>query len=578
MSRSQRLPDDLERICDRARTAKAAGDWATCQEHNQQLLAGARQVGHALALTVATRFLGLCCYRLGDYERSNALFLDAGQLALEHELHRQGLLIDNHRSASLRRLGRLGEAHALLTGSIRCAEKLGIRDARVRLLGNLGALYDELGQRARADDCYARYEELVHVMGMHERRPNARGLAGRAAMLRGDYAEARWRFQDEYGLGVERGDSQIQLDGTLHLARLHLAEEGPSDALDTLLERCASLASEIQNPIRLRTLLQFRVDVALRRRNLSEVIRLVRDLERQVATPHEVMNVHRTFAHAYGSAGLHGLALVHLLKACERGIDLYAVMDNPGLRGLGQPRLDTLADLARQTFKEAHRVRRPEAEQQRASLVFRQLTGEEPEPPESVDVWTWQEHVRTEGRRVWEEDLLPGVFGELDPLSQEDLIQAELAYRGPIDDLGRVAHLLGVVVERELGRRLLPLLRDFLRENRVGRSHALRSVKARRPPSLGQSLSLAELVLGRREPADDIEVDLKRMLADHELFRTEGGLDARPLRELRDLRNAVAHGRKPPTREDVDRVKEGLVLAEPRPLCRLLRVPVQPGG
>ena len=59
------------------------------------------------------------------------------------------------------------------------------------------------------------------------------------------------------------------------------------------------------------------------------------------------------------------------------------------------------------------------------------------------------------GKALWKKRLLPNTFTKLLPASQKDLIRAELAYSTTVSDLPRVAHLLAIVVERELRERII---------------------------------------------------------------------------------------------------------------------------
>src|SRR5205823_5609546 len=120
------------------------------------------------------------------------------------------LLVQNHLGATLRSLGRLEEAHVVFTAAIKKAGSTWLR-ARGRLLGNLGALLDEFGQRAHADDSYARYDELMSAFNDPHRIANARGLVGRSAELRGDYELAARYYKDEFEYAKKVGDKARQI-------------------------------------------------------------------------------------------------------------------------------------------------------------------------------------------------------------------------------------------------------------------------------------------------------------------------------------------------------------------------------
>src|SRR5437016_6052004 len=163
------LPDDLRRLEDEARDHYRRANFARALELDRELLAAADRCAHRLARIVAHRFIGLCLYRLGRIDESQQALEAALAMARDAQEIEQTLLICNHLGATLRRAGRLDEAYRVFDEALGEATVPRYMLPRARLLANFGALHDELGQRAAADDCYSRYEELIELLQQEHR-------------------------------------------------------------------------------------------------------------------------------------------------------------------------------------------------------------------------------------------------------------------------------------------------------------------------------------------------------------------------------------------------------------------------
>ena len=154
--------------------------------------------------------------------------------------------------ATLRRDGKPLEAYELFRKHLERATLPNYIHERARLYGNYGALLDQLGQRAAADDGYARLEELCELLGNPDRLANARGLAARSADLRQDQETALRKYEDERRLAEQSGNVARQVAATLHMARMNgklkrfriaekQCEEGPAGASPAAIRGVSSM-------------------------------------------------------------------------------------------------------------------------------------------------------------------------------------------------------------------------------------------------------------------------------------------------------------------------------------------------
>jgi hypothetical protein len=473
---------------------------------------------------------------------------------------------------------------------------------RARLLGNLGALLDELKQRASADDCYARYEELLEGGADTRRLANARGLAGRAALLRGDLDEAAWRFEDELRRGEEAKDSRrctSALRHRAHLAMVRLDRAGDVDAEEVVRLTCeaeaafeaARVAAKGRDDSKDRIRISLRYVEFLRARGrtaeahcaLSDVRPLADELDHPVLTP----KVDQASAHVCADAGLHGESLWYLSRAARRRIRVIRALKSPRVREMARAWLDEVRVMANELRDEAFRVPRTESEKQEFEELIAEIndalggdTRAAPSQP-IESAWHWHHQLRTRSRERWRA-ILGDDFVRLHADSQEDLVRADVTYHGAVDDLGRSAHLLVLTLERELRERLLvpfrKVARDLPNELRKGTDwRPIRSLTAH--PSLRELLAMiaqaeAPHVRARFEGALGLAafealIPLARTMLDVSTQRGEK-LD------IVDIRNAIAHGRPHPSldRVSVDAIKRAFTLDAPVVLKGLLAWPL----
>jgi hypothetical protein len=190
--------------------------------------------------------------------------------------------------------------------------------------------------------------------------------------------------------------------------------------------------------------------------------------------------------------------------------------------------------------------------------------------------------VREQARARGSERLLRGDIERLSAVSREDLVRSEVVYHGAVDDLGRSAHLLAVVLERELRVRIVdPTL---ARANACPRPDAAARKFRKDLPNAGLSRIL-ELMRDIASEAEDagFRGELRQIWAParESLQGLADALDAqvRTVNEdpvsIRDVRNAVAHGRDVTRlgRLEVDALRRKLALERPVLLAQLARLP-----
>ena len=581
---------DVEAAFFEARGLYLAGKYEDARARNERI----RQVGIERGVRwvelIGERFVGLCFYRIDRLVESEGAFRRALKRAEEIGCMHQRLLITNHLCSTLRRLGRFDEASDRFEAAIKEAVLPRYLHERCRLIGNYGALLDELGQRARADDCYSRYEELAVFLERPDRLANARGLAARSAMLRGDREIARSKLEDEARLAKEAGNVARQLAARIHFARL----SDPKEALEVL-------GAVLVDP-QLKTSRSRRVDALLamaeaHEKNaevpqawsaLKEVLRLC-DESKSEADSHwaKRADAHHALARVAQRAGLHGEALYYLKTSINERHNRYReLIKNERIREMAKAKLDELRKLTDELVDEICRVTRTSDEQTEILDLFIKVNPRDGLPGAA---WSWDEilrgrdarfHERDQWWRIgeelraraesrWKEVLGATAFAALDSESQRDLVRADLSYAATSDDLARSAHLLVVTVERELRRRLAKGVTDDVTFGDMTRGiqDVLRppaSGKGRNTPGKGNSA----LGKGGSGKYDQLEKALRGknqylppLLS---LRDSVTALDGQKVK-LGAIRNAVAHGRESVefpklSRLTVDAIKRKLVL------------------
>lgn len=557
------LPAALMDIYARAKAAYMVNDIRGALTLDEELHTRAAAEGCSLGQIVGRRFVGLCQYRLNDLEASRASFEAARSLAQQASEVEQKLLITNHLSATLRRLGHLEDAHSELTRALEEAPVCERPHAHARLLGNLGSLLDELGQRAAADDCYARFEILSRLLGNEHRLANAVGLSARSAELRGDLVTAEAKYREEAALAEKVGDPLRKIAATVHHARLAAhhgrlqeAEEGFRAAV-----KAAKPSSHKRHVDALEAygnFLRDRGDLPGAHRNLQAALADCREPEKRA-------NVNHKLALVCHDAGLFGESLEYLMRSVEARAELYRPLR--GLRKLAQSRLAELDSLTQQLVDEARQVSRtPDVEVKLAKLV-NTVRGDDQAweriiaTPSPLPGSLRQVHQQLAARSdiVWAQRLLPGDHAKLSPQSQALLGRSERSYSSAVDDLARSAHLLALVIERELKARI------FDHVPRPGGS-SQRS-RPTRPWALGDMLQ--ELTATTSIPALRAYVHAHRPLIARvcDAYSEVRPIDGSPALKLVAVRNAVAHGDESTLgslgRIQVDAIKRYLALEAP---------------
>lgn len=569
-------PEDAAHLTN-ARSAYLSGDFRGSAVTNGVVARSPDPFAAALGL----RFGGLCAFRLGNQAEAIALFEGAGARARAPGCGELELLVDNHLGAALRRAGRVAQALVVFRAGVDRARAEGRFAVEARLLGNLGALYDELGERSRADDAYARFEALCEVDGEPHRLANARGLAGRAARLRGDHAGARQRFEAVLAHARGRGEPRSVLDACCWLAELALTEargrtgQGRASCLDDAarwLDEARSspgLGDAGHRRVRVQALQAELLAVHGRWLAAAAALDEVAELAQAVGPSAEADLSHQRAVVAR-MLGLRDEASRHLKVSRDVRARLYG--PTTGLPdGLGRARIEALHALERELAEELRAVHRE---------------GDDGPPDDGPPLWRWRKEAERSAKALWAQILLPRDFERLLPESQGDLLRSEVAYLGPVDDLGRCAHLLAVVFERELGARVVGRVRTALVGVAPVREDLLRRVR-RGSLGLGEAGNLIEALRSARggSPADRALSDLARTLPDlaavARAFAVPSpipGLQRMEPVRLTAVRNDVAHGNTEITRSQVDALRRHLTFGDPSPLAALARLPLPPGA
>ena len=584
-----------------ARSVYLQAKYADALALDEKLLQWAEHEDHVAGKILGHRFVGLCHFRLDQPEKSEEHLRRAIELAEREKAAAQVLLCANHLGATLRRQGRLYDAYQLFLQYLEKAVLPTFLHERARLLGNLGALYDVFGQRAARDDHYARMEELCEMLGNPDRLANARGLAARSLLQRKDLVGALKKFEQEQQLAEQSGNVARQVAATTHIATLRAQRQQWDDAL-ALSQRAIDQATVLQHCGRMIDAWECRAAVLLRKGDLAASDGALREALRLLADgnehPEKQANVRNLAARLCIQAGLHGEALHHLMIEVDlRYRLLEPLRKDDKIRQMAQRPVRALtrrADyLLRETWSVARRSQEQEAVRQ---LLCRLLDREDLSDDEmvqqfkslpSIDLRRWQRTQQRRARKIWEDRLLPGAFALLHPDSQRDLLRAEVSYSAAVDDLARFAHLLAIVVERELRERIIrPAIQD-LSLGSVGREWMKLGLGGLLPLLEGQTPK--QPTLQRSAPA---MLDyIRGVCAKHaQVF-----VAIRTLRQpvhradgigntftLVDLRNAVAHGTdasrfKNLDRLTVDAIKRRLVLeGDPPLLAQLTDLPLPP--
>lgn len=588
------LPPDLATHLDAARNAYRDATHEEALNHNIALLGAAEQVGHRLGQILGHRFIGLCQYRLDRLEDSEQSFNRALQLAEDAGETEQALLIHNHLAATLVGLGRLDHAHQLLRDALERAALPEHLHAHARLLGNMGALFDELGQRERADECYAKFEVLHELLGNPHRLANARGLAARSAELRGDFEVAEQKYRQEFELAERSGDPLRQIAAIMHRGRMaqHLQR---FDEAEEHFRRAVTMAHERPYERRLVLACISYAGFLRERGDWVGAHALLKDAESHYSRPEQRALVHHGLALLLREARLFAESLWHMQRSVKARDEMYRPLKVEAVRKMAQRRLQELREFVRELVHEAYRVVRDEEELEELAQLVDQVEGpnawrryrQEIEQHKGEPIHEHLKTLREQAESVWRK-LLPG-FDEVHEETRDKLRQAELSYSSSVDDLGRSAHLLALVLEGELKRRVFDRAQrgftgthppkeggkrkeSFCHKEFVDHKEKSNG-QARKRWTLKDMLKVfAEVVSDEQAPPGDF----LNQLRDHlrpclPVVRRLATLD-RPIQcldrsthNIVELRNAIAHGEgtKDLRRIQIDAIKRTLALERP---------------
>lgn len=563
------LPSELQALYDSAKYTYNLPNYREALRVNRRLHERSIPLESTLGEILGQRFMGLCHYRLGELEASRTHFEAALERAKIVGAIEQQLLIRNHLAATLTGLGLLEAAHEHLKDGLALAPVDQHPHAHARLLGNMGALLDELGQRAAADDCYARFEVLARLLRNKHRLANAVGLAARAAELRDDLATAEEKYSEEAKLAREVNDPVRMIAATVHQARLAVRLGRPEAAAQGFQDALAA-ARRVRHPKRHVDALEAYANFLRERArpDLPTAHRLLREALDKSTQSEKQANINYSLAKVCHQAGLYGESLLYLTRSVETRATLYAPLR--ALKKLAQSRLGELKNITKELVDEAFQVVRPQEEEGRLAALVQRVNDNPRAWEEYVNSYVRSveapprerhERLKKDSRAIWEDRLLPDDFASLSQHSRDLLERAERSYSSTVDDLGRSAHLLALVLECELRDRLFErvqprnnqhwMLRSMLRElrNAMSLAHEL-------PPTDPRHGLLAHA----REHRSFVE---RICMALEPINPLDGTV---PLR-LVDVRNDVAHGK--PTlqaslgRVQVDAIKRHLALEAP---------------
>lgn len=593
----QRLPEDLHNLYHQAREAYRATDHHRALDLNRQLTNQATARGDVLGQILGRRFEGLCHYRLSDLAASEEALRDALRLAESAEDVVQQLLIANHLASTLRRAGKLSEAYERLREARKRATLPTYLHPRARLIGNLGALYDELGQRARADDCYARFEELAELIGNPHWLANARSLAARAAAEREDFELAEEKYRDERDLAQRNGDVLHLIAATIHTARL-AARRGRTDEAEALFRDALDRSEHCNYEKRyIDALAGYAGFLREHRGNLSRANYYLGLAEAKAARePEKRANIAYERAILCKEAGLLGESLYYLIESLDVRAALYAPLTREDIKAMTKARIDELGKLTEEMVDEALRVKRSGTERERLKLVISRLS--DPQAWERYEARraSYQgppmETAKTQAESValnwWHRRLSQPIFDSIAAPTRDALMGAGIAYHSATDDLTRSAHLLALAVEEELRERVFTpaeaRLRASRKRGRMSKTHQHFSDRGRW--TLGAMLeSLSEVVSGTTPLPGDVLPAFRALLAAQMPDVKRVTALAQPIapikgaaRRLLDIRNESVHDAKVRfDRLEVDAIARAITLDitgpdEPTVMASLLRL------
>lgn len=543
---SERVSANVAVILERGREAYVAGRFDEAMSANedahQRANAGNDPRGSARAL----RFMGLCAYRLGDGERSRELLTRAHEAARRLGWTSESLLVANHLGATLRRLGRLDEADAVFKGALAQATGVEFVIERARLLGNYGAFHDDLGDARAAGEYYARYEELVELVGDQGRLANARGLTSRSAWLRGDFALALAKAHDEVQLGRSTGQPVREARGHGHVARA-LASLGREDEARAAFERALVMLAERGDAREVARAAVSRGEFELGAGRIHDAdvfaTRARESIETLGGREHEVRaRVEALAARVASAAGLHGEALDRFSECAELMLERFEAINDERLKGYTAARRRELAQVAEGLDRECATVGRTADELERVRALIVRLRHEQSPSHRAESVEEWQRRVREESSARWRR-ILPESFTKLPPRTTGDLTLVDIISHGAVGDLPGSVLLLFTILEREMQARL--------------RAKPLVDVRGLRE------------VIQHFKKRPDVPKGFSTTLESQRAFPGLAG------RSLIDVRNALAHGREiPRTRVALDAVRRALTLGDDAPLRVVLRAPL----
>ncbi|HRI63918.1 MAG TPA: tetratricopeptide repeat protein [Polyangium sp.] len=499
------LPPQLEQLRQKAKQFRRELNHEKAYETNKQLAEESRRAHCEIGEVLGVRFMGVCAYRLGRYDESRALLVQAGELADAYRFNQQKLYIANHLGATLRHLGHFEEAYETFRGALEKARFPEDLEARARLLGSLGAFYDEIGNLQGADDCYARYEELVALIvssGKTDDTPrlaNARAFAGRAALRRGDLETARAKHDDEYRIALESKDQLRIGDAIFHQAKIRL-ELGLRSKDESHFNQAAIGFEQARERFVKHEQRNRMADVQHHWARLYEA-------RSQWAEAYAAWIQSWTFScnckHLYRQAqsslelarfcqrwALHGESLYWFRQAARIRVEQYAPLEkSKRIVGMVQTRVTELQEVAKKLADESRRVEREKDESDEINELVKKVTGktiaELATGSTFESVHDWQIRIRKESLERWRTLISPERFEQLQPQSQGDLVMADMLYHGIVDELPRSALLIAIVVERELRERVFVPIHEAYEPHRTAEKLSWGSG---RPPATVQYL------------------------------------------------------------------------------------------
>lgn len=545
-----------------ARAAYRATRHARALELNEDLHREACAEGNVLGRILGRRFAGLCHYRLNNLDESERALREALKLAEEAGDVAQQLLITNHLASTVRRRGLLDEAFDLLTSALSRPSMTGCVHPYARLIGNLGALYDELGQRAHADDCYARFEVLAELHGNPHWIANARSLAARAAELRKDLEAAESKYREERELAQKNHDTLRQIASTIHAAKI-AARKGDADGAETLLLEALDNSRHCDYEKRRIDALEAYADFLFHyRSDLPRANYYLALAEKQAASePEKLANIAHRRALVCKEAGLRGESLHYLMKSLQARAAIYEPLKHPRVREMAKERLKELRELTDELVAEALQIDRSGTEREDIKELIVRVSGQEVwaqyekqlNTHQGPPIWSWRAGAKDNAGKIWLRRITQPVFEEFLPETRQALIRAGVSYGSAIDDLTRSAQLLALAIEHELKARVFLPAESHLHiprsSNSKGRSKTHQHFAGKGRWTLGAMLeSLQEVVDNTSARPGDALVRFRGLLANMtpQVKRVAGlngeisPLKGQPQRLL-DIRNESVH-------------------------------------